>query len=749
MSRTWPDFASLDSVRVPVIVVDRECTIVGWNSACAELTGFGPREVLHKRAWEFLSPVGAHTRQTIAAQLLHGATVRFESAVKTNSTAPAHLLWSSSVVRGARDQPEGAVLTGVDAAAAAHEREAASTSFAALLERAPDGIFVTDVDGRCVEVNHAACRMLGYEHDELVGKPVRELFRPEDIARLRQTSRELAQGRAHVGEWKLRRKDGSYADVEISANTLPDGRGQGCVRDVTQRKAQEAERDRLLKEADADRHWLRTVVDTVPLGLILFGRDGTIASNRGSETLLGMSLSPAEGSKQYASQILYPDGTPVPFEQMPSTRALRTGESTIGGEYLVRRADGSQISVLSSAAAIRNDDGEIIGAIGAFQDVSERMAAARAVRANERLLNCIFEILPVGVWIADESGRIVRVNPAGERIWGGARYVAISEFGAYEGWWADSGKRIKVEDWAITRALERNETSLGELIRIHGFDGAYRTIINSAAPLHDEAGKFVGAVAVNEDVTHLRETEDALRRAVHARDELLGIVAHDVRTPLSGILLQLDLLQALPQAERGDDRLAAIRRQALRIDRLIEDLLDLARIDDGGLSIRNASTPAHEILVEALEAGRALGTSRAIALSLTAPDELPEVWTDRERVLQVFENLIANAIKFTPPGGRVELGGKHDDGQVQFWVSDTGVGISAENLPHLFDRFWQVNRGDRRGAGLGLAIVKGIVASLGGRVWVESRPGAGSTFHFTLNVAKGTELRPGEAAAAR
>jgi signal transduction histidine kinase len=136
-----------------------------------------------------------------------------------------------------------------------------------------------------------------------------------------------------------------------------------------------------------------------------------------------------------------------------------------------------------------------------------------------------------------------------------------------------------------------------------------------------------------------------------------------------------------------------------------------------------------------LEAQRALATAAGLELELDLGGDLPEVWADRDRLLQVFENLIGNALKFTPAGGHIKVGAAPRASEVLFWVADTGPGIAVGHLPHLFDRFWQARRAERRGAGLGLPIVQGIVKAHGGRIWAESAPGRGSTFLFTIPCA--------------
>jgi signal transduction histidine kinase len=235
------------------------------------------------------------------------------------------------------------------------------------------------------------------------------------------------------------------------------------------------------------------------------------------------------------------------------------------------------------------------------------------------------------------------------------------------------------------------------------------------------------------------------QRATQARDEVLGVVAHDLRNPLGTILIQAALLRLDgPKADPQSRATEVIERAATRMKRLIEDLLDVTRMEAGRLPIDPATIPAREVVIESVQSQESLVTSASLELRLDVAPDLAEVWADRDRLLQLFENLIGNAVKFTEPGGRVTVGATPRDGEVLFWVADTGVGISAEDLPHLFDRFWQARKAGRQGAGLGLPIVKGIVEAHGGRIWVESTPGHGSTFFVTFPMARREQARPPE-----
>lgn len=226
---------------------------------------------------------------------------------------------------------------------------------------------------------------------------------------------------------------------------------------------------------------------------------------------------------------------------------------------------------------------------------------------------------------------------------------------------------------------------------------------------------------------------DAAERAIRARDDVLAIVAHDLRGPLSVIVLQSQLLKRMEQAGSTAQKPAEmIHRAAQRMNRLVQDMLDVARLELGSLQIERGRVSSRDVVREAVDAQRTAAAAASLELRLDVPDDLPDVLADRERIMQVFDNLLANAIKFTPPGGRIEVGAARKGEGVVFCVTDTGIGIVPEHLPHVFERFWQVEKADRRGSGLGLAIVKGIIEAHGGSIEAESRIGVGTTFSFTL-----------------
>jgi signal transduction histidine kinase len=226
------------------------------------------------------------------------------------------------------------------------------------------------------------------------------------------------------------------------------------------------------------------------------------------------------------------------------------------------------------------------------------------------------------------------------------------------------------------------------------------------------------------------------QQAVRAREEVLAIVSHDLRNPLSAVSLGASLLKMSDTLD-GEDReqVETMEAAARRMNRLIADLLDVTRLEGGKrLPIEPGPVEPSELLHEAEELFRAQAGAASVNLDCAAVESPPPVHADRHRVMQVMSNLIGNSLKFTPPGGRITVRARAHGEQVVFSISDTGSGIPKENLGDIFSPYWQAKRAERMGAGLGLAIAKGIVEAHGGRIWVESEPGEGTDFYFTLPV---------------
>jgi signal transduction histidine kinase/ActR/RegA family two-component response regulator len=244
-----------------------------------------------------------------------------------------------------------------------------------------------------------------------------------------------------------------------------------------------------------------------------------------------------------------------------------------------------------------------------------------------------------------------------------------------------------------------------------------------------------------------RKKCDGLAQALQSHQDVLGVVAHDLRNPLNVIGMAANILLArLPDsaARRPVER---ILRGVERANRLVQDLLVINAIEGGRFAVDKSLAETADTILASLESQQTLVAGASIIIATDLSPGLPPIEVDSERLLEVFENLVGNAIKFTPPGGTVTVGASHRDREILFWVKDSGAGIAEGDLPHLFDRFWQARKKDRRGTGLGLTICKAIVEAHGGRIWAESVLGKGSSFFFTIPTgAEGTRVASTEVA---
>lgn len=225
------------------------------------------------------------------------------------------------------------------------------------------------------------------------------------------------------------------------------------------------------------------------------------------------------------------------------------------------------------------------------------------------------------------------------------------------------------------------------------------------------------------------------RDAIAARDEVLNVVSHDLGNPLSAIRVATRVLdrQLDPGMDGARAQLEGIRGAAVQMERLIRDLLDVRRIESGRLRLVRRPEPVRGLVDEALRSLQPLAEEQGVALTAHLDDALPaRVTVDADRIQQIFSNLVGNALKFTPEGGQVTISAATAEEGVVFSVEDTGPGIPAEHLPHVFDRFWQARQQASHGIGLGLAIAKGLAEAHGGRMSVESEPGRGARFAFVI-----------------
>jgi PAS domain S-box-containing protein len=374
------------------------------------------------------------------------------------------------------------------------------------------------------------------------------------------------------------------------------------------------------------------------------------------------------------------------------------------------------------------------------RSATARRRAELALREREMEFRTLANAIPQMAWMADTQGR---------RYWYNQRWYEFTGLRPDEslglGWYLVYHPDQRSTVVASQAAKVEEGKGWEETVRLRRRDGEYRWFLARAMPVRGEDGAIRGWVGTDTDVTEQKEAQlererllgleqaasaEAVR-AARARDDMLGIVAHDLRNPIQNIAMAAAALTIVGEDKRTH-LVDIIHRSTKEMERLISDLLDVTRIESGTFSINKTQVDVHALLADTCQRFEPQALARNIPLGWELSAEVAAIDADHDRLSQVLSNLVGNALKFTPTGGRVTLRAASDEGAMRISVEDTGIGIPPEDLPYVFDRFWQATRSSRAGAGLGLAICKGIVEAHGGRIWATSTAGSGTSIHITL-----------------
>jgi len=355
----------------------------------------------------------------------------------------------------------------------------------------------------------------------------------------------------------------------------------------------------------------------------------------------------------------------------------------------------------------------------------------QALRESEERLARVFETVAEGIFIVERDGRVSFANAMAETLLGLARTAPAQADGA-QAWAfaaAGSGSELRAQ-LPVAQVMESGAPVFEvELVRERA-DGSSAVLSINAAPLREADDDIASVVCSVSDVTRRKEVESM-------KDSIVSMVSHELRTPLSSLrgFAELMLAREYPPEKRREF-LTIIHGESVRLTSLINDFLDIQRLESGRTRYDFRALDVAALAEDTSRVCSADAEQRRIQLEF-APD-LPRVLADADRIRQVLLNLLTNALKFSPASSAVTLGARHEGSEVVLSVTDRGIGIPPEALPQLFTKFFRVDSEDTRGVGgtgLGLALVKEIVKAHGGRVWVTSTPGRGSTFFFALREA--------------
>jgi PAS domain S-box-containing protein len=650
-----------------------------------------------------------------------------------------------------------------------------------LFEFAPEAYLVTDRAGSITEANRAACALLGEESP--VGEPLVERVADED----RDTFGELLAGVREgqpADKVRLRLRSGSSLAPRVSASAAPWRGDRGhvlwLIRDISDR-VREEERARALateqaarREAEVGRARMMTIVESISDGFIALDHEfRVIYMNRRAEQLLERPREELLGRTAWEA---VPETRDSIFERV-CREALEEGSSLSIEEYYAPLRGWVELHVVPTAEGLTLYFRNITGRKRAEANqrfLSEAGSALAASIELERTVDTVVR-LPVPYFadscvlylVGDEGlpvrARAVHADPDRDRLL--AEFLREAPDDPAEASVLirrvlETGRTERYQE--VTDAVLRELASSSEHLRVLR-ELSPESII--AVPLVSR-GRTLGVLNLgcSRPRASYREADEALavefagRAALaienarlyaescqnsRAREEILHIVSHDLRNSLNAATLHLELLHdSIPEDDRRRaPPLAGIRRSVRQMQRMVQDLLDAEAMAHGRFVVRAEPADAEHLVRTAIETLRPVARDRSLMLELTSVPGLPRVLADGGRLQQVLANLVGNAVKFSPPRGKIEIGlerAPNGERCVVVSVRDGGCGIPPDEIPHIFDRYWQGERSRQtgRGAGLGLAIARGIVEAHGGRIWVESRPGEGSTFRFSLPAAE-------------
>jgi PAS domain S-box-containing protein len=587
-----------------------------------------------------------------------------------------------------------------------------------IIANAPDPVFVCDLEGKILEANEAVSRLLGLRRDEVLEQSISRFLGQDEAREFVVALREVVE-RDVTRNVRLqpRSASGEMIPTTLNASALRDTDGNiigaiGILRDM--------------RELDHARAYAESLIKNAPDPVFVSDLEGKIhQANDAVFSLLGFR--PDELIEQSLSRIISPEET---WEFMVALREVVDRGVTRNARLHPRSASGDVIPTTLNASALRDTEGRVIGAIGILRDMRE-LDKARAYAES------LIKNAPDPVFVSDLEGKILQANDAVSHLLG-FRQDEVVEQSVSRFLGADETREF------VAALREVVEHGVSRNVRLHPRSASGEVISTTlnASALRDADGNVIGAIGILRDMRAyeqvLHDLEDSrreLRDADQAKDRFLAIVSHELRTPLTAMLGWVRLLTT----GRLDDATSAralpvIERNTKLLAQLIDDLLDVSGIIAGKLRLEVGPVDLVAVIESAIEAVQGLADAKSIGLKAVLDPSAGSVEGDPGRLQQVVWNLLANAIKFTPSRGRIDLRLERAGSHARLTVRDTGRGISPELLPHIFDRFRQDERTRQHGGlGLGLAIVRHIVKLHEGNVWAESDgEGRGATLVVEL-----------------
>ncbi len=631
--------------------------------------------------------------------------------------------------------------------------------FHSIVDHMLDALLILDWNGVILFANQAAADLVQLESPAAgIGRNAIEFIHPDFIAVVAEDLLNVREGGGgYLNRYQVITARGRERWVEGLGTRIPFGAGTAnlvTIRDIGEVK----ESERIIRESETRLRELsvlqQAILDGANYSIIFIGSDGMIKTfNAAAERSLGYR---AEELIDIHTPSLFHDPGEVRRRAEELSRELGR-EVAPGFEVLVARTrlgipderewtyirkDGSRFPVSLSVTALRDASGEIRGFLGIGSDITARLQAEEELR---KLSQAVMQS-PVAVIITTPDGRIDYVNPRFTEITGYTAAEAVGENPRI----LKSGRMSEGEYRTLWETISAGRIWQGVFYN-RKKDGGYYWASASISPIRNPHGEVTHFVGIQEDITVQKMTEQALKEAKEAaeaanvaKSEFLAGMSHEIRTPMNAVIGMAELLAETPLNQEQQQYLQIFRSAGEILLGLINDILDLSKVEAGRLTLDASSFHLGEVVERTCEIMSMRAHEKNIELACRiAPDVCPELWGDAARLQQVLINLIGNAVKFTEVGEVVvtvdqetplSASLSEPDCLLRFSVRDTGIGIPQDKLDRIFERFTQADSSTTKrygGTGLGLTISRQLAELMGGRIWVESEVGKGSVFHFT------------------
>jgi len=617
--------------------------------------------------------------------------------------------------------------------------------FRAIFETAQDCIFIKDRFLRYVQVNPAVSRLFGIPMDEMVGMVDSDLFGSDAARYLSKLDARVLEGEI-VDEEHTKPVKGFLTTFHVVKVPIRDNSGTitglcGFARDITERKRMEV----ALKESERR---LADIIEFLPDPTLVIDREGkVIAWNRAIVAMTGIRAEDMLGKGNYEYAIpFYGKRRPIIIDLVLNPdHDIEAGygnierrNETLVGEAYMPNLKGGELYLVGSATALYDSNGNIFGAIESIRDITERKRAEEQIQFQASLLDQVRN----AVVATDLDGGIIYWNRFAEVLSGWSAEEALSR---------NIMGTIVPEDRAdmvgvVMAEIQKNGYSEREL-NVRRKDGSVFLAHHIFSMIRDMHGRNIGILGVIVDITERKQVEreivsakEAALAATRAKSEFLANMSHEIRTPMNAVIGMTGLLLDSPLNLEQEECVEIIRGSGDALLGIINDILDFSKIDEDLLEIESQPFDLMEAIKASLDLVAKTAEEKGLELGYRMEESAPSVILgDVTRFRQVLVNLLSNAVKFTEKGhvsvrvsSKVEEGDLH---RILVSVEDTGIGIPPDRQSRLFQSFSQVDSTTTRkygGTGLGLAISKRLVEMMGGRIWMESTPGKGSTFNFSI-----------------